>query len=240
MIKNLSKILLLMSLIIAISGCTPRSDLYTSVSVIKNNDTKRNRFIIDDLLNLLQRYYAPAQTTFVITPENSKGNLEFAEQFEDRFRNTGFAISREKVPGGILLAWKIDTLGWLIRATYYIDNATVTGVYKRVGSSWVRVGPFSVEDMGTAEFNILPSQDVIKESHHKKRAATYAQSIVDILRIREKPTTNSKIIGYLKKGQKVRVAYKLKNNNTDELWIKLKHSRGYVSSKYLKITGGWR
>ena len=228
--------LLLVSMMILVSGCTTHPNLYTSVAVIKKNDTERNRIIIDDLLGFLQRYYAPAQTTFVIDPDKSRENLKFAEQFENRFRNAGFAISREKIAGGIPLAWKIDRVGWLVRATYYIDNAVITRVYKPVGSSWVPVGPFSAENMGSPKYNSSLLNELTKSSRASK-AGVYGKIIADVLRIREKPSTHSKVIGRLKYGQKVSVAYKLKTG-AGELWTKLKHSKGYVSSKYLRIVGG--
>jgi hypothetical protein len=140
-------------MMILVSGCATHPNLYTSVAVIKKNDTERNRVIIDDMLGFLQRYYAPAQTIFVIDPDNSKENLKFAEQFENRFKNAGFGISREKIEGGIPLAWKIDRVGWFVRVTYYIDNAIVTRVYKSIGSSWMPVGPFSAQKMGSPKYN---------------------------------------------------------------------------------------
>jgi len=230
--------LLLVSMMILVSGCATHPNLYTSVAVIKKNDTERNRVIIDDLLGFLQRYYAPAQTIFVIDPDKSRENLKFAEQFENRFRNAGFGIvESEKMDGGIPLAWKIDRIGWLVRATYYIDNAVITRVYKPVGSSWVPVGPFSAQNMGSPKYNSSLLKELTKRSRSNKKGGAYGKIIADVLRIREKPSTNSKIIGHLKYGQKVSVAYKLKNN-AGELWTKLKHSKGYVSSKYLRIVGG--
>lgn len=229
--------LLLVLMMILVSGCATHPNLYTSVAVIKKNDIERNRVIIDDLLGFLQRYYAPAQTTFVIDPDKSRENLKFAEQFENRFKNAGFAISREKIAGGIPLAWKIDRVGWLVRATYYIDNAVITRVYKPLGSSWVPVGPFSAQNMGTPKYNPSLLKELTKSSRSSKKGGAYGKIIADVLRIREKPTTNSRIIGRLKYGQKVSVAYKLKNG-AGELWTKLKHSKGYVSSKYLRIVGG--
>ena len=236
MIFKRNKTLLLVLAMIFVSGCATQPNLYTSVAVIKKNDTERNRIIVDDLLGFLQRYYAPAQTTFVIDPDKSIENLKFAEQFENRFRNAGFAISREKVDSGIPLAWKIDRIGWLVRATYYIDNAVITRVYKPVGSSWMPVGPFSAQNMGSPKYDSSLLKELTNTSNRDKKGGAYGKIIADALRIREKPTTNSRIIGRLRYGQKVSVAYRLKND-AGELWTKLKHSKGYVSSKYLRIVG---
>lgn len=251
------KLLFLVAAGVVMTGCGTQPNLYTSVAVVKQNDTERNRVIIDDLLGFIQSYYAPAQTTFVITPESSSENLRFAEQFENRFKNAGFAISRESVSGGVPFAWKIDRVGQLVRATYYIDDAVVTRVYRHAAAGWMPVGPFSAHNLGYPRFVATPaakpnrtSKKPKRQVHHKKHKpktpaqpashapkGIYGKVTAHDLSIRKLPERDAEVIGNLKYGQNVSVAYKLKNDN-GEFWTKLKDPDGYVSSKYLKIIGG--
>ena len=98
------------------------------------------------------------------------------------------------------------------------------------------VGPFSAQNMGSPKYDSSLLKELTNTSNRDKKGGAYGKIIADVLRIREKPTTNSRIIGRLRYGQKVSVAYRLKND-AGELWTKLKHSKGYVSSKYLRIVG---
>ncbi len=228
------KLFLLIFIVMLMNGCAVNQNLWTSVAIVKS-DAERNRIIINDLLGLLQRYYAPAKTTFVINPDKSRENLKFAEQFENRFRNAGYAISHDNSVKAIPLSWKIDRVGRLVRATYYINRTVITRVYKNIGASWIPVGPFSAQNIGSPKYNPALLKELTVSSRQKR--AVYAKIVANILRIREKPTVNSKIVGYLKQGQKVRVTYKLKNS-AGELWVKLKHSKGYILSKYVRILRG--
>jgi len=228
--KSIFYILVLISFLI--NGCVKKTDIYTSVLITKEDNINRNCTIIYDLVGFLQNYYAPAKTTFIITPDKSKENLKFAEQFENIFRNAGFAISYEKINGAKFLSWKIDRVGWLVRATCYIDNVVITRVYKKVGENWVSVGPFSAQNLGEPKYNPTLFRELKKSINNK----SYKIVKTKILRIREKPTSKSRVLGTLKYGQKVKVAYRVKNS-LGEYWIKLKDHKGYILSRYLKALG---
>ena len=230
--KSIFYILILISILM--NGCIQKTDIYTSVLITKEDNTNRNRIIIYDLIAFLQNYYAPAKTTFIITPAKSKENLKFAKQFEDIFRNAGFAISHEEIKGAKFLSWKIDRVGWLVRATYYIDNVVITRVYKSIGENWVSVGPFSAQNLGEPKYNPALFKKLKRDINNKN--ITYKKVRAILLRIRKKPNNKSQIIGYLKYGQKVKVAYRVKNS-LGEYWIKLKDHKGYVLGRYLKALG---
>jgi len=216
-------------LIIAINGCSSLDNIYKSVSVIKSDDFDRNSVIVDDFLNFIQKYYAPAKTTFILNIDKTKENLKFAQLFENRFRNAGYAISYKKIPNGVFLSWKIDRVGQLVRVTYYINKSVVTATYKRVGASWVAIGSFSALNMPTPKYNPTLLRELSSIKDHK----LYAKVTANRLRIRQKPSINSRIVGYLNYGQKIQVSTKLSSRKNQE-WIKIKHPNGYILSKYLK------
>ncbi len=213
----------------AINGCSSLDNIYKSVSVVKLDNFDRDRVIVDDFLNFIQRYYSPAKTTFVIDIDKSKENLKFSQLFENRFRNAGYAISHETIPKGILLSWKIDRVGKLVRATYYINKSVVTATYKRVGASWIAVGSFSALNMSPPKYNLTLLRELNSVKNHK----LYAKVTAKRLRIRQKPSIHSKIVGYLKYGHRIQISKKIGNRKNQE-WVKIKHPNGYILSKYLK------
>jgi len=229
MVINAKVKIFLTILIMAINGCSSLDNIYKSVSVVKSDAFNRNRIMVDDFLNFIQKYYAPAKTIFVLDIDKTKENLKFAQLFENRFRNAGYAISYKTVPNGVLLSWKIDRVGRLVRATYYIDKSVVTATYKRVGASWVAVGSFSALNMPTPKYNVA----LLKELSGVKNHKLYATVTAKRLRIRQKPSINSKIVGYLRYGYKIQISRKISSRKKQN-WIKIKHPSGYILSKYLK------
>lgn len=83
---------------------------------------------------------------------------------------------------------------------------------------------------------LLLFSTVHMEEATAKTATLQVKSTVDVLNVREKPSTNAKIVGKLKKGQKLPMIYLNTDNGYQKAFyeVRYQNKKAYVSADYVK------
>lgn len=236
----MKKLLILLGVAAAFlfSGCAS-TNYYTSVSKTKTNDAVRDQIVITDLLNFVRGYYPPAKTQFYIDRSYTPTNKAFGDRLEQSFRSVGYGITYDLNSAYYVpFAWKIDDISSnIVRATFVIDNATISRLYQGSKGSYRPISPYTVRGLAKTPpykpYSFLKSSKRSSLSRANKSGGLLARIIATSLNVREKPTTQSKVLKTYKKGTYIRVSKKVKNDYA-EYWYKLQNYKGYVSAKYVK------
>ena len=146
----MKKLLILLGVVAAFlfSGCAS-TNYYTSVSKTKTNDAVRDQIVITDLLNFVRGYYPPAKTQFYIDRSYTPTNKAFGDRLEQSFRSVGYGITYDLNSAYCVpFAWKIDDISSnIVRATFVIDNATISKLYQGSKGSYRPISPYTVRGL---------------------------------------------------------------------------------------------
>ena len=210
------------------TGCTP--SYYTSINDVDNNKN-RDKIIVKDILRFVRGYYSPAKTEFYINTKFNISTTKFSNKLEERFRKVGYGISHNETDNSIPFAFKIDKISSsLIRATFNISNANISRIYKKRGSRYRAISPFTVR--GLSPYPRYRSRGTPRRS---SRGSLLARIISSTLNVRSRPSISSKILRTYRKGTLLRIAYKTRNKHTKRYWSKLKNFKGFVASEHLEM-----
>ena len=236
----MKKLLLFIGVMFLFSGCAT-TPYYVSVSKVKNVEAQRDRVIVTDILNFVRGYYPPARTQFYIDTKFTPATRAFSDLLEQKFRGVGYGITYDEksVTPYAVSAWKIDYIGsQTVRATFVVDNATISRLYKKVGNSYVPITPYTVRGLSSTppykQLSFLKSSSSSSLSRARSTGGLLTRIIATSLNVRKKPNTHSKILRTYKKGTYLRVSKKVKNSQS-EYWYKLKNYSGFVSADYVKV-----
>ena len=144
-------IFIIISIVLVIfTGCAT-NNYYTSINKVKSTKQNIDTVIVKDILSFVKEYYPPAKTKFFINKKFTPSTKEFAEIFELKFRSAGYAITYDTESNdSIPFAWKVDDISpILVRATFNIDNANISRIYKLKEDSYVAASSYTVRGLSS-------------------------------------------------------------------------------------------
>jgi len=207
------------------TGCTHNTKAYY-VSKVKLNNQSVHQRIIDDITNFLPQYYSVTQTTFSITIDDSSYKHGF--ELENALRKMGYGITYNPKQGTIPFAYKLDLINKnIIRATYNIGSANMSRLYKQNSTSIQAITPFTTRGLGKKVF--------VNTLNAKQGDLKSATITVLTLNVRNKPSTNAKVIDKYHKGDTIQVESSFRRKGVS--WAKVYTENGtecYVSTKYIR------
>jgi hypothetical protein len=236
----MKKLLLFISILFLFSGCAT-NNYYTSVNKVKSVEQNRDTVIVKDILNFVRGYYPPAKTKFFIDTKFTPSTKEFAKIFELKFRSVGYGITYDIVfddtSPSVPFAWKVDEISpTLVRATFNIDNANISRIYKLKNGRYIPVSPYTVRGLSsTAPYKRLSFMKPLGiATYSSKKKGLLMRIVASSLNVREKPSISSKILRQYRKGTRLRIAYKTTNKKTQRNWSKLKNFKGFVATEHIE------
>ena len=148
--KNL---ILIISAVFLLSGCV-NNNYYASINKVKSTKQNIDTVIVKDILNFVKEYYPPAKTKFFINTKFTPSTKEFAKIFELKFRSAGYAITYDiksnDISPSVPFAWKVDDISpTLIRATFNIDNANISRIYKIKKDKYIPISAYTVRGLSS-------------------------------------------------------------------------------------------
>lgn len=235
------------SAIILLAGCVPKNEYFQSHESFKIDQTN-NYILVNDFIDFVEDYYSPSTTKFVIDPKDDFS--PFLAVMESRLREKGYGVGYAGMNSAAWLAWKIDRADEnTIMVTYHIAESKYSKFYKMDHGKYIPFGTFTVfnekekithsnkKEVVTLKQSLPENKDLPNNDMPLKTETTDAYSVYvksnSYLHIREEASINSKIIGTLKKGAKIKAT----PVESKEKWGKLSSIDGCVSMRYLKKNG---
>lgn len=151
--------------VLLFSGCANFAFFESATTLQITEKSQRDNLIVDDFVVMVQKYLAPAQTVFFIPTKGVQANSIFNKNIEFRLRQVGYMITKVKSSGvEVDLRWHIDNITTkIVRATYDLNYARVSRLYREVNNNYMPLGQFTVTGLGKARFRPkkLPARIVI-------------------------------------------------------------------------------
>jgi len=132
----------LLVVVFFIQGCTSSTGGYfASFNEVKYQISHKD-VMINDVVTTLRKYYTPGKTTLSLFLENED---VFSARFANALMHAGYGVSiNEGRLGYVPLAYKLDSVGPLVRITVNVEKLQFSRVYKESEDTLKPFSPITV------------------------------------------------------------------------------------------------
>lgn len=229
---TIKKTLLITLGLLIVNGCsaTKQGHFTSQVGV---NASQLNASITQDMVNFIENYYPLSTTTFYFQLDPTA--YKQGEAIEDALRNVGYGVSYIKKKGRVPFAYKIDFIDEdIMRATYNIGSSTLSRLYSVDAEQSTPLSAFTTRGFSKRISSHLNPIDTTSSNDTSLRKAMVS---IPALNIRNKPSSQGKIVGQYKKNALIFVEPAV-TNSVGEQWCRVistnKHKNPkYIASRYI-------
>ena len=231
-IKN--KFLVTISIVLLLIGCSSKPTHFSTFVCDKIDlSKKRDAIVVHDFITIIKAYYSPATTIFQI----EKTGSIFEKSIENELRKRGYGIGAiygkeiKRTP----LAWRVTYLNReMIRVSYHIGkDVSISRIYKLKDRQYKSFSSFSAVGLDSRRFANLDFSMPRAIRARSQNILSLAKVTASSLKIRSKPSTKSKKIATIKRGEIISYS-KIIIDSKGREWVKLEGG-GYMKASYLSF-----